>query len=102
MRIMVNKMNGYTTELIINAEPYWFHFSDYSLDSEGCFDMNEVFYSENEQEPIENWKPVAGSEIEDALEADLYSGEEISYYQGIVDAMVGDHDHDFGLYGDFA
>jgi len=94
-------VKGYTTDLIINNEPYWVYFSDYSLDSEGCFDMNEVFYSENEQEPIENWKPVAGSEIEDALEADLYSVEESSDYQGIVDAMIGDHEHDFGLYEEF-
>jgi hypothetical protein len=77
-------MFDHILETMINNEVYEIHFTRDSLEHDGDFNMANVQYSlygEND------WETVAGSEIEEALEFEIYDTEDPSTYQEIIEAL---------------
>ena len=80
-------MFDHILETTLNDEVYEIHFGSCCIEPDGDINLNDVKYSlygEND------WKVVAGSEIEEALEAELYNEYDASTYQEIVEGIHPD------------
>lgn len=83
-------MFNYETSIVIDCIEYKLIFERDSLTSED-FDLEHVKFAHfDDESPVEEWKAVKGSEIEEGLELELYETEDPSFYQEVIEGLHPD------------